>query len=151
MDKFINLLKKQNSNKGMTLVEVLVAITILLILVIAFTNLIGWNFTNIFIMGEKSKAIAKAMEKIDQLKAIVGNAVDSDGAIAAMQNTDIGWVESEDLLDETTKECVFYFETKNEEVNGTMVNGCEVTVVVYYQDYKFHIKLDSFILLPIDI
>ncbi|SFF92909.1 prepilin-type N-terminal cleavage/methylation domain-containing protein [Desulfotomaculum arcticum] len=147
MGKTIKRLSKPNSNKGMTLVEVLVSIMILTILVVAFTNLIGWNFFSIFSMGEKSKAIAKAVEKTDQLNALVWNADDAEAAEAALQDPANGWVDFNDLPEEVTEDCVYSFtKVTDREIDGTLVDGYDVTVVVFYHDFKFHVKLDSFIL-----
>ncbi len=149
MEKYIKSFDKQMSNKGITLVEVIVALMILTILTVAFTNLMGFNFINIFNMGEKSKAIAKAMEKTDQLNVLVWNAENTDEATAALENSDNGWVDLDDLPADNTKDCVYDFEyIPDKDLDGTNVEGYDVTVIAYYpEDFKYHVKLESFILL----
>lgn len=146
-------LRMHNEDKGMTLVEVLVAMVILLILVVAFTSFIGWNFTSIFIMGEKSKAIASAMEKTDQLYALVWNAGDPTTAEYLLKNPEMGWKEAyEDIFDGTDGIPEYYYEKRTVEVeDGSYISyeeGFEVTVVVSYREGMHHVELESFIKEP---
>ncbi|MEG6522548.1 prepilin-type N-terminal cleavage/methylation domain-containing protein [Desulfotomaculum sp. 1211_IL3151] len=155
MDKIISLIKKQISNKGMTLVEVLISITILSIIVVAFTNLLGWSTSNIFTMGVKSQAVATAMEITDRIGHKVAITKKPEQGIAALEG-DADWVGSEDFNDlyteeSKTKEHVFYYDAKYKEVEdeiGSEIEGYEVTVVVFYEEAKYHVKLESFILQP---
>lgn len=155
MDKTMSLIKKQFSNKGMTLVEVLVSIIILSIIVVAFTNLLGWSSSNIFTMGVKSQAVATAMEITDRIGHEVAMTNNSEQGIAALEG-DINWVGSKDFNylyteDSKTKEQVFYYDAKYKEVEDAItseIEGYEVTVVVFYEEAKYHVKLESFILQP---
>ncbi|MTV49378.1 prepilin-type N-terminal cleavage/methylation domain-containing protein [Heliobacillus mobilis] len=134
----------QHSNKGMTLIEVLVAITILTILIVSFSSMLSINFSNIFIFGEQSKAIAKAKEKTDELYSIVWSANNPATASAALTNPSIGWKRDYDSLFESPT-TAYYFETKTKTVDGTPIQGYEVSVVVPYEEGKYHVELKSFI------
>jgi prepilin-type N-terminal cleavage/methylation domain-containing protein len=57
-------LKKEN---GFSLVEVILAISILLIVVAAFTLLFTTSFSGIFTAGRKSKSLFEAQELVDNL------------------------------------------------------------------------------------
>ncbi len=52
---------------GFTLVEILIAVTILAISVFAFTTLFTGSFTGIFNAGHKSDALFKAQEEMDNI------------------------------------------------------------------------------------
>jgi len=132
-----------NSEKGLTLVEVLVAMAILSLVVVAFTQLMSWSFTNIFIQGNKSKATAAAAEKIDFLTYVIST---SDTPEDVMESDDEWVAQFDDLFDmELPGERRFYYEAVENSLNETIVDGYNVTVVVFYQDYKFHVLFEQFI------
>lgn len=63
--------------EGFTLVEILVAIAIMMIVVFSFTLLFTSSFTWIFDAGDKSEALFKAQEKMDN--KIAGGIITTDG------------------------------------------------------------------------
>lgn len=65
------IVKIQEEN-GFSLVEVILAISILMIVVAAFTLLYTTSFSNIFTAGRKSKSLFEAQELVDNL--ITGDA-----------------------------------------------------------------------------
>ncbi|NLX91073.1 MAG: prepilin-type N-terminal cleavage/methylation domain-containing protein [Firmicutes bacterium] len=146
MAKVVKMMRRQKSKsaeQGLTLIEVIVAMAVLSLVVAAFTQLMGWSFTNIFYQGEKSKAIAAGTEKIEQLGHIINtSAAPEDG----LQN-DNEWVaQYENLFDKNLpKERRFYYEKVNYSLNETPVNGYKVTVVVFYEDFKFYVLFEDFI------
>lgn len=62
------------NQKGFTLVEVLISMVILGIVVFSFLNLFGTSFVNIYSMGTKDRAMAKASDIMDILYREQGNA-----------------------------------------------------------------------------
>jgi len=152
MEKFIDFLKMNKlkvSKEGFSLVEVLVAMLVLLILVVAFTPLLSWSFNTIFNEGRKSQAIATAMEETDKLTAIIWNA---EKPITSLENID-ECVSSADLLKDRSKKWVFCYKQYAPEnpkqiiENGVTKNvlGYDIAVVVFYEQGKYYVKLESFI------
>jgi len=152
MEKFIGFLKMNKlkvSKEGFSLVEVLVAMLVLLILVVAFTQLLSWSFSTIFNEGRKSQAIATAMEETDKLTTIIWNA---ENPITSLENID-ECVSSADLLKDRSKEWVFCYKQYASEnpkqiiENGATKNvlGYDIAVVVFYEQGKYYVKLESFI------
>ncbi|WP_449240718.1 type IV pilus modification PilV family protein [Desulfoscipio gibsoniae] len=150
MEKLVDFLKKDKikvSKEGFSLIEVLVAIVILLILVVAFTQLLSLNFSTIFNEGRKSKAIAIAMEKTDKLTAIIWSAENPSESLEQLDEC----VACEDLLNDNSrlKEWVFcykqYTGSNPKVVDDKNITGYDIIVVVFCKDGNCHVKLESFI------
>lgn len=62
-------MKKSYNEEGFTLIEVIIAITILMIVIFAFTTLYTTSFSGIFSAGRKSEALFLAQEAMDNLIA----------------------------------------------------------------------------------
>ncbi|MEW5922015.1 MAG: prepilin-type N-terminal cleavage/methylation domain-containing protein [Bacillota bacterium] len=132
-----------DTEKGFSLVEVLMAMAILCIVVVAFTQLMGWSFTNIFAQGEKSRAIAATAEKVDRLSYVIAGSDTPEVEMAADPERVAQYA---DLLDKNIPlERRFYFEAAEKLLDGINVAGYNVTVAVYYQDYRFHVLFEQFI------
>ncbi len=54
-----------NQQKGFTLVELLIAISILMVIIFSFTLLFTTSFSGIFGAGRKSEALFRAQEEMD--------------------------------------------------------------------------------------
>lgn len=133
--------------KGFTLIEVIVSIAVLAILIFSFVNFIGFSFTNVFVMGDKSKAIVRAREKIDVL----------DNMVAA-DRVDEFTVDSEYISSEALESFIrtnstngrwFSYKEALQQVEEHGVNGYGFTVIVFYHNGKRYIRLESFSLKPI--
>lgn len=61
-----NMLKKKLTNKGFSLIELLVSATLLLILAAGFFPLFTNSYISIFSTGEKNKAVNLAQKEIEQ-------------------------------------------------------------------------------------
>lgn len=141
----ICLRRKEYDNRGMTLVEVIVAVALLSIVLIAVITLTDVTTTGIFASGAKSKAIAAAMEKADQIYYLVTSAKSADQAEANMRSSK-GWVESGNYLSEAISEPQFYYVKRSYEVDGFYSEGFDVTVVVFYNKGRNHVEIQSFVL-----
>jgi len=132
-----NLYKKKLGVKGFTLVEVLVAMTVLTILVVCFTFTYGWSSENIFLMGEKSRAIANAQEAIERLYVNIDDEVglkrvDSPDELFAYDENETG--------NYYVKSNVSYM------LEGKEVEGYKVIAVVFYKNGERNVKISSFIM-----
>lgn len=146
MDNKLKRASKMRDNRsGMTLIEVIIAIVLLSIVLIAIISLSNVSITGIFTAGAKSKAIAAAMEKGDQIYYIVTNAEDADQAEEDMRSTP-GWVESSLYFSSVLTEPQFFYEKTSYEVNGDYSEGFNVTVIVYFGDGKQHVDMQFFVL-----
>ncbi len=58
-------MRRALQNDGFTLIEVLVAMVILGIMIVAFMNVFGTAFTNIFLSGQRDHAFAQASEVLE--------------------------------------------------------------------------------------
>ncbi len=131
---------------GFTLVEVLIAMAVLSIVILSFTQVLGFSVTGIFNEGEKSRALAEAREKTDDLFYLVASAATPEDAMAGME-ADAEWVAAADDLYDTANPAVrrFCYEPTSNVVNGVTVEGYNVTVVIYYRDFQSKVELESFI------
>ncbi len=135
MIKYKNLYKKNTIEKGFSLVEVLVAMAILTIIVVCFTFAFGWSFENIFLMGDKSKAAAKAQETIERLYV---NIDDDEVGLRRVDSTD---------------ELYNYYEPGNYYIEPGVdytledeeVEGYKVTAVVFYKNGERNVTFNTFI------
>ena len=132
-----NFFKKMLGIKGFSLVEVLVAITVLTITIVSFTFVYGWSFENIFLMGEKSTAVAKAQNALERMYININD-----------DKIDLQRVISPDDLYTYSESGNYYVE---ENVTYTLeededVVGNKVTVVVFYKNGERHVSLSAFIL-----
>lgn len=128
--------KQPNSNQGFTLVEVLVAMVVLTIIVIAFTAFFGWNVTSIFDTGEKSRAIAKAESKLEKLYGSMENYKNDPDYVDNCENVSIRT---------GSRDCNFCVTKEAYNFQGSSVDGYNVQVVVFYSNGERHVSLSSFI------
>lgn len=56
-----------NERKGLTLVEILISVVILGVIIFSFISLFGTGFSNIYSMGGKDRAMAKASDIMEVL------------------------------------------------------------------------------------
>lgn len=125
-------MKEIHQNKGFTLVEILVSLTILTILAVAFTAFFSWNAFSIFKAGDQSRAVAKAEEKLEKLHFSIENYA-----------SDLEYEECQDVYTYYARERNFCVD-EVDYVDGK-VEGCKVTVVVFYQNGERYVSISSFI------
>lgn len=122
------------SNKGFSLVEVLVALAILVILVAAFTNFFSWNIISIIDNGQKSQAVAEAEKKLEQLYYSMDNYVDDPEYVSNCNDI---------LVKQPDRNCNFCVEEVTY-IDGD-VEGYNVTVVVFYKNGERHVDIHDFV------
>lgn len=132
--------------KGMTLIEVVISIAILGIIAASFLTMFSNGFSNIFIAGNRTRALAKAQEIIDKAYSVreTGaydtklSGISSSSTLSNIYNYEAGKTSKYNLKDHP----VSY------EADGTFKNDTykELTVVVFYQRGKRYVVLRS--LLP---
>ncbi|EEG78386.1 type IV pilus modification PilV family protein [Dethiobacter alkaliphilus] len=109
-------MKKQNTEKGFSLVEVIVALAILAILVAALTPLFTFSFTNIFSGGRKSSAQYRAHEAMENKFAGIG--VD-EGAETTTLTIKFGETTSIDIEKKDVSVTIDYTDSQGNERNVT--------------------------------
>jgi prepilin-type N-terminal cleavage/methylation domain-containing protein len=132
------LYKKILDVKGFTLVEVLAAMAVLTIIVVCFTFVYGWSFENIFLMGDKSKAVATAQETLERLYLDIN---DEDVGLKRVDSPDELYTYSE------TESGNFYVEDNvTYTLEGEEVEGYKVTAVVFYKNGERNTAISTYIM-----
>lgn len=122
------------SKKGMTLLEVIVAIAILGIIAVSLLGAFLQGFSTIFSMGNKTRAISTAQELVD-MACDSGNTIEL-GTISTEAIDDTSFYR----YDEGTKH---KFRVSTQTKNETTYE--RVTVIVFYQHGKRYVTLTSLI------
>ncbi|RYD04362.1 hypothetical protein N752_13390 [Desulforamulus aquiferis] len=139
------LMKSKPLNKpatgGFTLLEVLVAMALFTIFILAFIFVYGWSFENTFLMGEKSRAVAKAQEVVERLYIDIN---DPNIDLNRVTNPDDLYVYNE-KGNYYVKEAVKYAMDVGYE-EDKVVEGYNVTTVVFYKGGARYVEISNFIL-----
>lgn len=119
-------MKKYNKlldSKGLTLIEVIVALSILLVVTTSFLTLFTNGFSTIFSAGQKTTAVFKAQEVME-------------GQLAGLP-VPSGTVENVTVTEKTSANLSINFDGKIIQVKGK-------TLEVEYRDNKQNVKFNSF-------
>jgi prepilin-type N-terminal cleavage/methylation domain-containing protein len=129
------------SNKGFTLVELIVSMAILSIIIVAFLSMFNFSFLTIVNSGKRTDAAFNAQTIIDDLYA--QSSLDD---VSDVRNylTSKGYNEVVNLVDvETyTSNAVNY---NLSDTSVLSVNGASVTVVVFFNNNKNNVRVSAFI------
>ena len=133
-------MKVLRNQKGLTLVEMIVALAILSLIVVIFVNAFGHVFGNIIGMGNKTQAVAEAQAIID----FVYERGEADQSVL-MSNFDIkDRVSYNELRNQSYDPAKpIYYSISNEEVDS--VTKQRITVLVYYRNGNRSTILSSLI------
>ncbi len=140
--------------KGLTLIEVMIALAILGIIVVAFMPLFGVTFANIYSYGSRDEAKAKAAEQLEELYAEQPFPFEGDPDIVGTLKEGVDEYQGEHIegsendLHTPPKEADFNFSVEENfepMENEEDVKGYKVTIVFFYQDGERHVELTSFI------
>lgn len=142
---------KFNKQNGFTLIEILIAMAILLIIVVAFLSVFTNGFIAIASMGDKSRASADAQKIIDRVYA----EGDLSGAseLRASISSIIQEIEPNNFEDYTDKIALFNEANSNGKKIRFYITSTEdlvinnnvfvLTLRVYYQSNKNHVTISS--------
>ncbi len=128
-------MKALRQNNGFSLVELVVAMTVLSILVAAFATFFGWNLTSVFEDGQKSKAIARAGDKLERMSSSMENYEESIPGLEL-------YVENYENVF-TYQNCDLNFYVK--EVIEPDDLDYNVTVVAFYLDGERYVSFHKYI------
>lgn len=133
----LNLLIK--NKKGLTLVEIIVAIAILGIVSVTLISVLTTGFVNIVMSGERDRAMSVASNIMEELYA--NQPLD----LSHGEHTDV----KDYILEEYLKESTFYeydFELEDvTTISEESYQGFEILVKVFYNDGNRHVRLRSFV------
>jgi prepilin-type N-terminal cleavage/methylation domain-containing protein len=137
-------MKNLKQNKGFTLIEIILAMAILGIILVAFMGAFSGGFINIITMGNKSKAVAEAQAVIDFMytegidEAVLTSTFDIEGEISysALETSPYNPAKP------------IYYGVESETIGTTppdIVTAQKVKVLVYYQNGKQFVTLTALI------
>ncbi len=140
----IALLRTQ---KGFSLIEVIVAVSVLVILAFAFVPLFSTSFANIYTYGNKDQAMTFAS---DQLEILYASQPFSEVADITnlLQSEDGQEISSSDDLYIYDQNYSFNYRIVDSftPIDGNnSVEGYSVTIVVFYHGGERHVEISSFI------
>lgn len=144
----MNMFNQLKDKKGFTLVEVIIAMAILGIITISIITVFSSSFSNIFSMGNRSKAIAVASQKLEVLYTIPISMRDSTTIKNTLLDDETIFVEGDEtLLYQQSDKNLTRFKIQPKKLmdyNGEKI-GYEITIVVFYQNGQRHVTLNTFI------
>ena len=139
----INYLKIDE--KGFTLIEVLVALTLLIIIAFAFIPLFSSSFFNIFTYGHRDKAVAQSSEYLEVINA---NSTYASKAAVIEDLDDMGGYSIEpsgDSLSDHQPGYSFNYHIEENIEPYAGVTGFKVSVSVFYRAGDRHVTLTTFV------
>ena len=136
----MNLVETKINKKGLTLIEVIVAIAIIGIIALVFLSSFSGGFTTIMSMGNKTKAMAEAQAIVDKIYEM------KNPTSAFIQSISTGAVEKSDFSSLTSvynsgDHVRFWISSKTIDT----CNFSMVTVLVFYQNGRGYVTLVSLI------
>lgn len=160
---------KMKNNKGLTLIEIVIALAILGIILVSYVTIFSNSFISILLMGQKSQAVSDSQSIIevayDNIKNITGtypnitdvnNAVQgsltSGGyeAVGTLTNTpkfEDYTSRPSDIGESNTNEGKIRYSIEAQSFSGSLsdVRGYKITVLTFYSNYKKYVKITSFV------
>lgn len=141
--------RKLESDSGFSLIEILVGILGVVVLIVAFFQLLGSNAAISMLTDQRLEAVAAAQELMDRLTVEVIAAINADeDATDISKKVDSGTSKDEyDDLFTSSEDGVFYHIGEHtQSVEGlSPVSGYKITVVAYYGGGKHSVMIDYFI------
>lgn len=138
------------SERGLTLLEIMVTLVIVCMFVVVITQFMGLSFRDIFDKGNKMQAAAKAESLMEKITAIVENNNEA-GLDDTLQDL-AGYVDDEnDLLVYNAAQPVQFFYEKpvykdiDDSDSTPDVKGIDVDIVVFYKNGAASYRLKNFI------
>lgn len=129
------------NKKGMTLVEILVAFTILVIIASAFLLLFSTSVVNIFNFGAESRSVANTAEIMEAVYNIDDV---SENSITDMLN-DIGGKKISAPMNLYVYDGDYDFNYYIIFINTNLTSGYDVTLVTFYRQGEKYVYLTSFV------
>ena len=133
------------SKKGMTLVEIIVAITILGIIIVSILNMFNFSITEIFSSGFRTDASLEVQQLADDLQTENNtNPMDTSELATFMNNKGYKAVASIDLLavKQTGFDGNYYIGTGS--IEG--VQGGEISIAKFYNNGKRTVRITTYLI-----
>ena len=139
----------EQKEEGFSLIEILIGLVVLLVMVIIFTQSIGFNYLSIFHTGERNRATVSAQNKLELISAMALQYETLTAMKEDLAENDEEYLEEfgdlNELGDTVGDGRRFTLEEAFNDIDGEEVEGYEVTVIVFYNNGTFHVRLISFI------
>jgi len=138
-----------NSERGLTLLEIMVTLVIVCMFAVVVTQFMGISFKDIFDKGSKMQAATTAQNLMEKITAIIENSNDTtlDESLTGLDE----YIDADELLVyDTAKPVRFYYERPvfkdiDDSDDTPDVEGIDVDVVVFYNNGANYIRIDNFI------
>ena len=130
------------NNKGLTLVEILVALAVLGIILVAFLNIFLSGYTTIFSMGHKTEAMAEAQNFLDEIYETRSKETEEIEAILA----GVDFEEKEDyaeLVSQPYNNVRVRYSVENKNFDGHQ--GSLVSIKIFYQRGNRSVTLSTLV------
>lgn len=143
--KIYKYIKEQ---KGLTLIEVIIALAILGIITVSIITVFSNSFSNIFSLGNRSKALAEASRRMEILYTIPVEERSVDTIKNTLMDATTFYVEGETALYQSTSENIVRFMITPKTLlqdHDEENTGFGITIVVFYQNGGRRVTLDTFL------
>ena len=132
---------KLNNNKGLTLVEIVLAVTLLGIVAVSFGMVFSGSHKFIYELGDRTKALTLASTALDKLYAVDVAQIADNNRLASLVGASYA-ANEQDLTKYTPGVNMKIYRTPATPVNGA--DGCWISVAVFYRNGTQYVTLTSF-------
>jgi Tfp pilus assembly protein PilV len=142
------MIKKTKGSRGATLLEIIIAISILSIVVISLLNVFNYSIAGIFGSGQRSNIVMDVQDIVDNLQTRNDTSPGLNSQVEIENYLDINYkkVAKTDLATWDGIHDVNYFvEEKTRVINGHSSTGFEVTIVKFFSSGKRSVLLTTFV------
>ena len=145
---YLKSIERIKNREGLTLMEVIISLAILGIITVSIITIFSNSFSNVFSMGNRSKALAEASRKMEILYTIPVEERNIDTLKDALVDATTVYVEGEAALYQSTSDNIVRFMITPQTLlqdHDEENTGFAVTIVVFYQDGGRRVTLDTFL------
>ena len=140
----------RTSEKGMTLLEIILAIAILAIIIIAVLNLFSFSLSSIFYAGDKTQTVGELEGIVTEIMDYANTSpFSSQGEVEAyLSGAPLNYNQktSATVMDKDPGEDMNFYVGAEETLNGTTTVGYSVTLFKFHSGDKRSTKVTFFVI-----